>query len=490
MSAELTTLLHDAVRMHQVGDLAHARQAYEAVLRIDPGQPDALHLLGVLLDQAGDHAGAIDLIGRAIVLAPRQPEMHGNLATALLAAGRAEEAEAQYRVAIGIAPRYAEGHYNLANLLRAQGRAREAVDAFTATLAVQPGHVQARNNLAMLLWEDLDDAAGAERQFRLLLSLAPDWATGHMNFGLFRLGSGMFDEGWREYEWRWRSEVYNERDWGLGLPRWTGERMDGGRLLVWGEQGVGDQILYGTMLRDVGRLIAAPMTVAVDERLVDLFRRSLAPHGIDVVARGARVAATAQCPFGSLGRWVRRRSQDFAGQGGYLAADRQRTSRLRHGYETLAAGRRLVGISWRSVNRTIGAEKSVPLDALIPLLRTPGILWIDLQYGEHAAELAALRSAGIAIHADPGIDGFRDLDGFAAQVAALDGVVTVSNTSVHVAGALGVPARLLLAAGRGRLWYWPGQGEGAMWYDSVHIARQHQPGDWGSALAGLGLLSL
>src|SRR3546814_6681456 len=81
------------------------------------------------------------------------------------------------------------------------------------------------------------------------------------------------------------------------------------------------------------------------------------------------------------------------------------------------------------------------------------VLWISLQYGDCAEDLAALRGAGIAIHDDPAIDSFRDLDGFAAQIAALDEVVTVSNTTVHVAGGLAVSCRLLLPAGRGRLWY-------------------------------------
>ncbi|MFC3676968.1 tetratricopeptide repeat protein [Ferrovibrio xuzhouensis] len=483
MTGSMKSLLQDGVRRHQAGDLAAAQRCYEAVLAQQPDQPDALHLLGLLADHHGDHLRAIDLIGRAIAQVPDQAEWHGNLATALLAAGRPADAEVSYKRAVTLDPRYVEGHYNLANLLRGRGDAAAAAAEFEIALALQPGHVPARNNLAMLLWEDLGDTAAAGRHFRLLLALAPNAASVHMNYGLFRLSAGAYAEGWVEYEWRWRNEEYDERDWGLGLPRWDGAALKGGGLLLWGEQGVGDQILYGTMLRDAAARSGARVAVAVDPRLVDLFRRSLAPHGITVVARGTPIDAAAQCPFGSLGRWLRREAGDFAAGGIDLVADETRRTALRARYQAMAGDRRLVGLSWRSTNRRIGVDKSIPVHDLLPALRQPGIQWISLQYGDCAEDLAALRGAGIAIHDDPAIDGFRDLDGFAAQVAALDDVVTVSNTTVHVAGGLGVPCRLLLPAGRGRLWYWPVSGNICPWYRSVRITRQTQAGDWTAALA-------
>src|SRR5690606_6959706 len=107
------------------------------------------------------------------------------------------------------------------------GATEEARRHFETALEQQPGHAQARNNLAMLLWEDMEDIRGAEQQFRTLLQTAPHWASGRMNHGLFRLSLGDFREGWRDYEWRWRSETYPERDWGLGLPRWDGRGLEG-----------------------------------------------------------------------------------------------------------------------------------------------------------------------------------------------------------------------------------------------------------------------
>ncbi|MEK9969475.1 MAG: tetratricopeptide repeat protein [Ferrovibrio sp.] len=456
MSSAVATLLRQAVARHQAGDLAGARAGYEAVLVHDPEQADALHLLGVLKDQDGDHAAAVALIDRAIAAQPAEASFHGNRATALLALGRTEDAVTGYMRALELDPDYAEGHYNLANLLRREGAFASARRHFETALRLQPGHMLARNNLAMLLWEDLGDTESAAREFERLRQSAPDWAIGRMNEGVFRLGSGDYAQGWQDYEWRWRNPDYRERDWGRGLPRWDGKPRPGAALLVWGEQGAGDQVLYGTMLQDLQRLSGARLIVAVEPRLVDIFARSFAGRDIDVVSRGTPVAAAAQIPFGSLGMLLRRNETDFAGKGRYLVADARRTQMLQSAYRHIAGPqRRIIGLAWRSGNASIGAQKSIPPELLAPVLARPDVLWLSLQYGDVEADLAVLRRDGAAIHHDGSIDSLSDLDGLAAQIAALDGMVSVSTTAVHLAGALGVPTRLLLPRGRGRLWYWP-----------------------------------
>lgn len=477
---DVARLLHQAVARHQAGDLAGAAAGYQAVLALAPNQADALHLLGVVKDEQGDHDGAVEYIRRAIAASPDAADFHGNLGTALNAAGQHEAAISAYRRAMALDTQNAEWPYNLGNLLRASGDPHAAVNQFRCALRLRADHLMAGNNLAMLLWEDLGDADNAEAQFRDLIQRAPDWPLGRMNHGLFCLSRGRYAEGWREYEWRWRYDGYKEKDWGLGLPRWRGQSLDGAGLLLWGEQGPGDQILHGTMLADMARRAEAKIIVAVEARLVPLFKRSLADFGITVVQRGAAASgAVAQCPFGSLGAFVRRDDGDFAGSGRYLRADREHTLRLRERYRTLARpGQKIVGLSWRSGNPSIGREKSLPLPVLAPALRSADVQWVSLQYGDTAAERRLLRDAGISLHHDPEIDGMRDLDGFAAQVAALDAVVSVSNTAAHMAGALGRPCLLLLPAGRGRLWYWPALGATTPWYGSLRILRQPAPGDW------------
>src|SRR5690606_18811571 len=107
-------------------------------------------------------------------------------------------------------------------------------------------------------------------------------------------------------------------------------------------------------------------------------------------------------------------------------------------------------------NWHVGSYKSLSLDDLLPVLQRPGTTWISLQYGDVENDIMAFaRKSGITVHRDPDIDSMQDLDGLAAQIAALDGVVSSSNSTVHFAGALGKPCYVLLAQGRGRMWYWP-----------------------------------
>src|SRR3546814_30221 len=94
------------------------------------------------------------------------------------------------------------------------------------------------------------------------------------------------------------------------------------------------------------------------------------------------------------------------------------------------------------------------------------------------------QARGIVIHRDPEIDPTRNLDGLAAQIAALDCVVSSSNSTVHIAGAIGTRCHVLLPAGRGRMWYWPRAGETSPWYAGIRLLRQQQAGEWAPVVAG------
>jgi len=216
---------------------------------------------------------------------------------------------------------------------------------------------------------------------------------------------------------------------------------------------------------------------------VPLLARSLAdlPH-VRVVERGRQAGdIDMQCPFGSLGRFLRRAASDFPANasgekpGAYLRADPARVAEFRARHAAMAGGKRVYGLAWRSGNRQLADAKSIPLAQLAPLFALPDIAWLSVQYGDVAAEVAA---SGLPLNTTLTVDGLQDIDGQAAQLAALDGIVSVSNTGVHVAGGLGLSCHLLLPKGRGRLWYWPREGVQSPWYGSVKLWRQSQSGVW------------
>ena len=141
----------------------------------------------------------------------------------------------------------------------------------------------------------------------------------------------------------------------------------------------------------------------------------------------------------------------------------------------------MIGIAWVSKNKRIGPQKSMALRELAPLAGIPGLRFIDLQYGDTAEERARFEDeTGTAIIHDEDVDQMADLDAFAAQVAAMDLVISVSNTTVHMAGALGVPAWVMLNTVP--LPCWLLEGEISPWYPTVRLFRQTEAGEWGDVI--------
>jgi hypothetical protein len=267
-------------------------------------------------------------------------------------------------------------------------------------------------------------------------------------------------------------------------PRWSGERLDG-TLLVWGEQGLGDEILHASMVSD---LIARTPSIVleVEPRLVALFARSF--PALRVVALGTELYAgrfEAQEPLGSLGRRFRLRWEDFPRrEHGHLVADAAPAQALRR--RLAGDGRAVIGISWVSKAPTGGASKSAKLADFAALLRVPGCRFVDLQYGDTAAERAALaRELGITVERLPDIDNTNDIDGLAALMTACDAVVTVSNTTAHLAGALGRPTWVMVPHGHARIWYWFHDRDVSPWYPRTRVHRQRSGEPWAEVVASV-----
>ena len=147
------------------------------------------------------------------------------------------------------------------------------------------------------------------------------------------------------------------------------------------------------------------------------------------------------------------------------------------------AGGRLCGISWRSGNKRMGASRSLGLADLAPVLTLPGFSFVNLQYGEVAADIAALRERlGVNVQQAMGVDVFHDIDGLLALIDLCDVVLTIDNVTAHLAGALGKASIVLVPTGRGRYWYWGGE-ERSIWYPSLKLVYQEEVGAWGPGIA-------
>ena len=251
------------------------------------------------------------------------------------------------------------------------------------------------------------------------------------------------------------------------------------RVLIWAEQGVGDEILFSGMFPEIAQVLPHCL-IEIDRRLLPLYQRSMPK--VTFVPRNEPINEDqfdSHYPAGSLGQHFRRSLADFKPERpSYLVADQTRAQQIRA--SLCPNGERLVGLSWHSKNLKFGQAKSLTLEQLLPVLQIPGVRFVNLQYGAVADEIASLRANhGIEIAQCDSVDNFSDLDGLAALIEACDLVLTISNTTTHLAGALGKKTLLLLSFGNGLLWYWSNEQAGhSLWYPSVQIVKQTQVANW------------
>jgi tetratricopeptide (TPR) repeat protein len=463
-----------ALEAHVAGDLAAAEQAYRDTIAECPDHAHAHSNLGKILADSRRLKEALDVHEIAARLNPDCAIVHSNRGAALFALRRWEEAAVAYETGLAIDPDHAVIVANYADTLCSLGRYDEAVARAQRALWLQPDLAQGHCALALAYW-GLGRNAASIAAYRVSIALNPQLAMAHMSLGMLLLQAGEFTEGWREWGWRFVAQ-------GLPLrphpyPLWTGGALVK-KLLVWGEQGPGDEIMHAGLAAD----LAAREDVIweCDARLVPLFARSIA--GVRFVARQDPPLALgddveAHVPAGSLGQVLRPSTEMFPNRAGYLRADPARVAELRAKL-SLTSGRRLVGISWSSANASFGAKKSTRLADWRWLLKTPGCRFVDLQYGDTAQE-----REGLPLEHIDGLDLKNDLEGLAALIACCDVVITVSNTTAHLAAALGVPTWILVAAGGGRLWYWGDENtDTTLWYPGARIIRQRPGETWAQPL--------
>ena len=473
--------------LKELGRLDEAVDSFHKALAINSQFAKAHSNLGNALQELGLLDEAVDSYYKALAIQPDNAEVHNNLGNALQELRRLDEAMASYDKALAIQPEYAEALNNLGLLLQDLGRLDEAVDSYHKAIAIKPNFVEPLINLGGALKElgRLDEALDCHRR---AVETAPDNAEAHHHLSLHLLLTGEMREGWDEYEWRWR--IKSGAPW-RSFPQtlWQGEDLGGKSILVWCEQGVGDEILFSGMipaLTDAG----AQVILESDPRLVNVFARSFpditcvgrgaAPDFQPVDARLLDHGIDFQIAAGSLGRWLRLSVDSRPGPGpdpiAYLDADGARRNTLREQYKA-GQDALLVGVSWNSKNKRIGENKSLPLAELAPLAGLPGIVLVDLQYGDTQAERQVFAAqTGTDILHDDNIDQMADLDAFAAQVAAMDLVVTVSNTTAHFSGALGVPTWVLVH--HAPLPCWMLNRDDSPWYPSVTLFRRSLGGEW------------
>ncbi|WP_293356835.1 tetratricopeptide repeat protein [Phenylobacterium sp.] len=458
---------------------AEAAETFRRLLQIAPEHFEGRVDLGVALLSLGRSAEAEAAFREALVARPAHPMALKNLGVLLMEQSRHADG-----LALADAVLAREQNHRQALLLRGAalagaGQVEEAVGAYGRVLAARPDDHEALTQLG-LAQAALQQYGAALEALDRAVALRPDDPFARSRRGALRLQLGDFG-GWTDYEARLDLRRFLTRSGGIITPAIAGQltRSAAGaevladrRVLLLGEQGIGDQLMFASMIPDVARTAAAVSCVC-DPRLVRLFANSFDQVRFDgpLTAQIRRNEIDAVLAMGSLGGMFRTRKADFPGSP-YL---RPRPAIRDAWAQRLgpASGRLRVGLSWRGgLPSTRRNERSLSLEQLRPLLALPACEFVSLQYGEVEAEVAG---SGAPIRAFPpaDIDDFEDLAGL---VANLDVVVSVQTALVHLAGALGKSCLTLVP--HNPEWRYGARGETMPWYGAVRLFRQGEPGAW------------
>jgi tetratricopeptide (TPR) repeat protein len=418
------------------GQRDEAMEQYREALRLRPDYAEAYNNLGLALLDAGKPAEALVLLQQGVRLRPDEAEAHNNLGLALAGLGRFDEAEACYQQALRLNPRYAEAHNNLASAFKGRGRMDEALAAYQVSL-----------------W------------------LNPDSASTHWNRALTWLQMGRFEQGWPEYEWRWRRKRMPPRP--FAQPRWDGAPLGGRTILLYREQGLGDLIQFvryaPLVQRGGGRvLVECPPPLArlfatcpgIDQVLVE---GSPWPQ-FDVQAALLSLPALFGTSLASVPRVVP-----------YLFPGTERVEAWRRQLGALDGFK--VGVAWQGNPRHPGdLLRSFPLAQLAPLARVPGVRLVSLQRGPGSEQLLEVgeRVPVTDTARDPVTAG--DFLDTAALMKNLDLVISTDTAVAHLAGALGLPVWVALSTVPD--WRWLLKREDSPWYPTMRLFRQRNLGDW------------
>ena len=326
------------------------------------------------------------------------------------------------------------------------------------------------------------DIRQAEACFREALQYHPDAAEARFHLGMLLLSEGHYAEGFPLFEARWQVPEFARHIRDFSLPWWRGEALTRKTLYLWADQGVGDMLMFAGLLPEVAEL-AGQCIVDAPERLLPLFRRSFAAlqNVRFVTAWDDMPKADYQLPLSSLAAQLRTDGV-FPAHPGYLVADPERVQVCRARYAMLGKEAK-IGISWHTTNqRHVQRKRSIALVDWLPLFRCfPEAVFISLQYGDHRAELQAFyEETGFRVHADTTVDALDSLEDFAAQVAAMDQVISIDNSTVHMAGALGVPVQVLLPEVAD--WRWVRGKATTPWYPTMQLCWQRPGEPWGAVI--------
>ena len=460
------------VAQEMLGQLEVAKGSYERAIALKPDESEFHCGLARGLYKSGDPQAAVECFEHALALDPKRYEIYNGLGLALADLGQYEMAEELLRKGLALQPDCAQLSASLGYLFDSKGDVIAAADAYRRATYLDPKLAAAHRELGLVLF-GLGELGEAKACFERVLALHPDSAEATFYLATIHLLEGQLALGWSEYESRWRTGAGLRTGRTFPQPQWKGEPLEGARILIYAEQGLGDTLQF---VRYVP-LIAArggKVILEVQPRLKRLL--SGFEGACQVVSRGESLPDfTWQCPMVSLPLAFATEMATIPAKTPYVHPIPALSEAWR---QRLQGDTFRIGLAWAGSPGHGGDRwRSIPLTNFAPLANLEGATFYSLQMGQAAEQLKQLQSPARLVDLQDEQEDFADT---AAIVSNLDLVISVDTSVAHLAGALGKRVWILLHNAPD--WRWFLERQDSPWYPSARLFRQSTHANWQDVL--------
>ena len=498
-----------SVFLHQMAALAFshlkrtrvAKNHFERALKMDPLNPQIMKNYGIFLSDIHDDLNARKILYYALQLNRGNEEIISVLAALEMRLRHFSSAEILYQQAINISSENGENLLTYFKCLSEQNKissARKIISKISQTpsvswkaslceahLAIKMGNkVSALNILDRQLQdvgpkpEILLEKANLLKEVRKykeaiallehIIKITPDFKDAKWNLSFLYLLTGNFSIGWQKYESRWESQSWNSIPFETSKPFWTG--VESGNLFVWREQGIGDEIMFLSLIDMIPNTIKK-IIVLCDPRLENLLEFE-SPLRVTILSDAENIDEREydfHIPIGSLPKILKFcPSQAPRAPKSYLKVENDKITELRN--LVCISDKKTIGLSWKSIGSPYGQIKNLSLSDMIQNLNSDKLEFVNLQYGDVSSDYRNLNEAQKQkINLVDTIDKRNDLEALSTLIKCCDSIVTTSNVTVHLASALGVECHLILYQNHD--WKWHETMSHSYWYPSCRIYR-------------------
>ncbi len=503
-------LLYTSYNYMKMGDFKTAIIYFEKIIQVDKKLPQVYYNMGVCFNILGKNFDAIDSFKKAISLKDNYLESYIQIGQLFKKLSLLDEAIKIYKLALPkvnqkdtinvnisevyylqknyqLSIRYAEDALNLnaknyfakiniANCLMDQGEIENGIIELEQAKVINSNSSMVFNNLGYG-YKLLGNESEAITNYKKAIELNPKLHDAHFNLSHIQLAQNNFIDGWENYEYRFGTQKKFTNQLKTNKPKWdTGYGFD--RILIWGEQGIGEQILFGSILPDVMSKFKK-VILCVEDKLVEIFQEKF--NKLEVIPLSKKIDESMfdyHLPICSLGKFFRKDLRSFLYNNDESQID----------LNTQVSNRKLkCAISWKSSNENLKNIKSIALEDLKEILMIDKIDFYNIQYTNEDNEVEAFKKKyNITIHKKKGLDTFNNLNDLNEFIRTCDFVITVSNSNAHLSASIGKATYLLLPNTKGKFWYWENDENGKnVWYPSIIKFKQKTQGDWSEPIKRL-----